>query len=147
MDMKKLKKIVMTGCIAAALTGIAIQFVPVEKTNPPVTAEITVAPDLHQILRRSCYDCHSNETKWPWYSNIAPVSWLLVRDVSKGREYMNFSVWNNLSAKGQDYLKGKIRKEISEDEMPLFIYRLAHPNARLSDSEKELIGKWATNQS
>ncbi len=145
--MKKLKKIVMTGFIAAAVTGIAIQFVPVEKTNPPVTAEISVASDLYQILRRSCYDCHSNETKWPWYGNIAPVSWFLVGDVSKGREYMNFSVWNNLSAKGQEHLKGKIWKEVSENEMPLFIYRLAHPNARLSDSEKELIRKWATNQS
>jgi hypothetical protein len=147
MDMKKLKKIVMMGCIAAAVTGIAIQFVPVEKTNPPVTAEISVASDLHQIFRRSCYDCHSNETKWPWYGNIAPVSWFLVGDVSKGREYMNFSVWNNLSAKGQEHLRGTIWKEVSEDEMPLFIYRLAHPNARLSDSEKELIKKWATNQS
>jgi hypothetical protein len=145
--MKKLKKILMAGFIVAAVTGIAIQLVPLEKTNPPVTAGISVPPEIHDILRRSCYDCHSNETRWPWYSKIAPVSWFLVRDVNKGREHMNFSVWNNLSATGQDYLKGKIWKEVSEDEMPLFVYRLGHPDARLSDSEKELIRKWAMNQS
>ncbi len=76
---------------------IGIQFVPVSKTNPPVTGEIKAPNDVMQILRTSCYDCHSNEVNWPWYSNVAPMSWLVAYDVDEAREHMNFSEWASYS--------------------------------------------------
>ncbi len=90
---------------------IGIQFVPVDKTNPPVTGEIKAPENVMQVLRTSCYDCHSNESVWPWYSNVAPVSWLVVNDVNEGREYLNFSQWQSYS--GED--KAEDIEEIWED--------------------------------
>ncbi len=70
---------------------VVIQAVRFERTNPPVTADLQVEPELKRLLRRACYDCHSNETAWPWYSHVAPASWLTQYDVSEGRETLNFS--------------------------------------------------------
>ncbi len=78
---------------------VAIQFIPVDKTNPPVTAELDAAMEIISVFKRSCYDCHSNETVWPWYSSIAPVSWLVTADVKEARKHLNFSEWGNLSRK------------------------------------------------
>jgi len=64
---------------------VFIQFIPVDKSNPPVIVDIPTPPEVKAILKRACYDCHSNETVWPWYSQIAPISWLLARDVHEGR--------------------------------------------------------------
>jgi hypothetical protein len=139
MPFKKTIIVIVAGCFVAVL----IQFIPVQKSNPPVIAEISAPEEVSRILKRSCYDCHSNETRWPWYSKIAPVSWLVVSDVSDGREHMNFSYWKNLSTDQQDVLKANIRKEIAADEMPLFIYKLGHPDAKLSENEKEIIQQWA----
>jgi len=75
------------GLMAAVF--VLIQFIPVARTNPPVEGEISASPEVMSILRRACYDCHSNETRWPWYSKIAPVSWLSVKDVNEGREHLN----------------------------------------------------------
>src|SRR5688572_19601769 len=80
---------------------VAIQFVPVDRVNPPVEAEVPALANVRAILRRACYDCHSNETVWPWYSQVAPVSWLVVRDVREGREELNFSTWNRITTQKQ----------------------------------------------
>jgi hypothetical protein len=84
--------------IASALIVIGfigIQFIPVPRTNPPVTSELQWdSPAIKELVRRACYDCHSNETVWPWYSYIAPMSWLVTHDVSEARRHMNFSQWN-----------------------------------------------------
>lgn len=76
---------------------IVIQFIPVDTSNPPVTADIPSSPEGKAVLRRACYDCHSNETRWPWYSRVAPASWLTARDVREGRAELNFSAWNEYS--------------------------------------------------
>ena len=121
---------------------IGIQFVPVSKTNPPVTGEIKAPADVMEILRTSCYDCHSNEVKWPWYSNIAPGSWLVVYDVNEAREHINFSEWDSYSAEDRADDIEEIWEEVEEGEMPLWYYLPLHPEAKLSDSQKEIIRKW-----
>jgi len=88
----------------AAVAGavfVALQFVPVDTSNPPATVDIEAPADVKEILQRSCYDCHSNETRWPWYFRIAPFSWLAAHDVEEGREHLNFSEWDQLSTEDQ----------------------------------------------
>ncbi len=121
---------------------IGIQFVPVSKTNPPVTGEIQAPAEVMEILRTSCYDCHSNESEWPWYSNVAPVSWLVISDVNEAREHLNFSEWDSYSAEDKAEDIEEIWEEIEEGEMPLWFYLPLHPEARLSDAQKEIIRKW-----
>ena len=82
---------------------IGIQFVPVQRTNPPITGEIKAPAEVMHILRKACYDCHSNETVWPWYSYIAPISWTVESDVKAGRSDLNFSEWSDYSPMKQDF--------------------------------------------
>lgn len=140
--MKKSKAIIISiPVIIAAFIGI--QFIPVEKTNPQVTGDIDAPAEVHSIFKRACYDCHSYETKWPWYSKIAPASILIASDVNEGREYLNFSIWKDLSEEGHQNLKQKIWEKVSKGEMPLPQYKLAHSEAKLTDADKEIIKKWS----
>ena len=125
------------------ILGVAIQLVPIDRTNPPVTGELAAPPELHGILRRACYDCHSNETVWPWYSRVAPVSWLVASDVYEGREHLNFSIWNEYPDERRTKLRMEISKEVREAEMPPFQYVPAHPEAKLSEGDKGVIHAWA----
>ena len=127
--------------IVLIIVLIGIQFVPLSKTNPPVTGEIKAPADVMEILRTSCYDCHSNEVKWPWYSNIAPGSWLVVYDVNEAREHINFSEWDSYSAEDRADDIEEIWEEVEEGEMPLWYYLPLHPEAKLSDAQKEIIRK------
>ena len=115
-----------------------IQFIPYGKdhTNPPVVAEPKWdTKETKKLFNRACADCHSYETKWPWYSNIAPISWSLFHHVKEGREHFNVSAWGH-----QKKNEGKdAAEEVEEGEMPLTSYLLAHPEARLSDVEKETL--------
>jgi len=122
---------------------IVIQFIPVDRTNPASISEINAPDDLKTIFRNSCYNCHSNETVWPWYSYIAPASWLLVSDVNEGREHLNFSNWNTLDRSKQTKLREEIWEEIREEKMPLWQYRILHPGSKLSQEQKNLIRNWA----
>lgn len=125
---------------------IAVQFVPVNRENSPVTAEIQAPTEIKNILRRSCYDCHSNETIWPWYSKVAPISWLVAKDVREGRRELNFSKWGSYSQKRQTKLIKESFEEIEEGEMPLWIYLLAHRNAKLSENDKQTLKQWQQSQ-
>lgn len=130
--------------VIIVIAFIGIQFIEVDKTNPQVSADIQAPPEVKKILRSSCYDCHSNETRWPFYSNIAPISWFIVDDVTDGRAKLNFSNWENLFSEKQDELKKKIWKEINEDEMPMSSYIYMHPDAKLGMPQKDILKKWAT---
>ena len=121
--------------------GVA-QLIPVARTNPPVETEIPVDSEIRQILRRSCYDCHSNETRWPWYSQVAPVSWLVADDVKHARKHLNFSTWNAYDAEKRAHKLEEVWEMVEEGEMPLWFYLPLHPEARLSDADKELIHAW-----
>src|SRR5262245_24374433 len=87
------KGIAYTTVLVVITAMVAAQFVPATLTNPPVQGSLQAPLPISVTLRRACYDCHSNETRWPWYSRVAPVSWLVVRDVNLGREEINFSEW------------------------------------------------------
>lgn len=125
------------------LVLIAIQFKPVERTNPPVTSDIGAPENVKQILRTSCYDCHSNESIYPWYAYFAPVSWLVEHDILEAREEVNFSEWDKYSNEERAEIIEEIWELIDEGEMPLWYYIPAHPEAKLTGSEKEIIRTWS----
>lgn len=121
---------------------ILIQLVPVNRENPAVTAPLDGPPALVTVLKESCYDCHSNETNWPWYAYVAPVSWLVAHDVNEGREHLNFSDWSNLDRNRQVRKADEIREHVDEGEMPLEIYLVNHDEARLTDDDLATIRAW-----
>jgi cbb3-type cytochrome oxidase cytochrome c subunit len=132
--MKKLVTLLMIAAIVLVVLVLLIQFLPYghTHTNPAVVKEPNWnSPETRQIAQKACFDCHSNETIWPWYSNIAPMSWLVQRDVDVARSRMNFSDWGRISVE-----VGEIIEIVSEGEMPPFQYLLMHPGARLSEQEK-----------
>ncbi len=120
---------------------LAAQVVRPVHTNPPVETELTVPPEVAALLRRACWDCHSNETVWAWHTFVAPLSWLTVHDVNEGRQELNFS--RREPARRPDRMGAKIAEEVSEGDMPPFLYALVHPAARLSDAERATLARWA----
>jgi hypothetical protein len=122
---------------------VAIQFVPVVRSNPPVETEVPAPPEVRTVLRRSCYDCHSNETVWPWYSRVAPVSWLLANDVREGRRELNFSTWNRYTTQQQVKKLKESWEEVEEGEMPLWFYLPMHRDAVLSGNDRQTLHGWA----
>ena len=124
-----MKKIILSLLL---LGLIGIQFVPVERTNPPVVDEIEWdSPQTRAIAKRACFDCHSNETVWPWYSYVAPLSWRVAGHVEEAREHLNFSEWNRPNEDLEE-----IQEVLEEGEMPLWDYLLLHSEARLSEAEQ-----------
>lgn len=122
--------------LVAFIVVEALSYAIVDKSNPAVKAEPAWdSPRTRELAKAACFDCHSNETIWPWYSNLAPASWLLWHDVDEGRGKLNFSEWDQ----GEGELD-EITEVIDEGEMPPWYYALMHPDAKLSESEKgELI--------
>lgn len=124
------------------LSFFAIQLVPVERTNPPVETEVEALPAAQALLKRSCYDCHSNETRWPWYSYVAPASWLVADDVRHGRKHLNFSTWNRYDEEKQLHKVKECWEETYEGRMPLWFYLPLHPEATLTDEDVALLKEW-----
>ncbi len=129
-----IRKLFKWGVGAALLLFLLIQLVPYGRAhnNPPVRQEPTWdSPQTQALAERACYDCHSNETEWPWYSNVAPVSWLLQHDVIEGRSKFNVSEWGREQDDAEE-----AAKTVAEGEMPPPTYLLSHPTARLTESER-----------
>jgi hypothetical protein len=123
--------------IGLGLALVLIQLVPYGRnhTNPPVRIEPAWdKPETRALARRACFDCHSNETRYPWYSNIAPVSWLTERDTLEGRSKLNFSEWDHPQKDAKE-----APEEVEKGEMPLWFYVPLHPEAKLTDAEKALL--------
>ncbi|HXJ16257.1 MAG TPA: heme-binding domain-containing protein, partial [Candidatus Polarisedimenticolia bacterium] len=99
------------------------------------------------IVGRACNDCHSNRTVWPWYSEIAPVSWFVVHHVNEGRRELNFSEWSVYDAKRVGKLRKEICDEVSEGEMPGFVYTLMHREAKLTNADIEEVCRWTQSRS
>lgn len=133
----------------ALVLVVLVQFVQPAKTNPAVDphseigAVTPVDPGVASILNRSCNDCHSNQTVWPWYSNVAPVSWLVVRDVNEGRRELNLSEWGIYAPERRMKLLSKMCKEVREGEMPMAAYSAMHPGAKLSAGDMDALCNWA----
>lgn len=121
---------------------LVAQLVPVRRDNPPAQGEVSTPPEIRAILERSCYDCHSRETRWPWYAYVAPVSWLLVRDVHEGRERLDFTAWDTYSEKKRRKRVGEIWEQVEKGEMPLWFYLPLHPEARLSQDDLARLRDW-----
>ena len=129
--------------VVAAVAALGIQFVPVDRANPPVRHDVGAPAEVATVLRAACYDCHSRETRWPWYSRVAPVSWFVARHVAEGRRELDFSDWPAIDFTAQDELLREIAKEVEKGGMPLASYRWGHPAARLDGAQRELLVRWA----
>ncbi len=145
--MKK-KKVLKKVLLVLLIAFVVMQFIRIDKTNPAVVAEndfITItepSDEIKTMLHNACYDCHSNETKYPWYSNVAPVSWWLKHHVDEGREHLNFSEWGTYSLKRQNHKLHECAEEVEEGEMPMSSYTIAHGEASLSADQKEKLAEW-----
>ena len=132
-----------------AVILVIIQFIPYELPevvieNPnDIIITSDVPEEVAQLLKASCYDCHSNETVYPWYSYVAPVSFFVGDHVVEGRDELNFSNWSMMTTKKKLHKLEEMVEEVEEGEMPLKMYPLTHPEASLSESDKELLTTWA----
>ena len=144
--MKKITKIL--GYFLAVIL-VLIQYYPTDKpltyaNNPNGLLQNNQVPNhISSILKSACYDCHSNETKYPWYASIAPLKWLIYSDINQGREELNFSDWNTISKEEKADILDDISTIILEEEMPLKKYVLLHSEAKLSLKDREDISNWA----
>ncbi len=132
-----------------ALAFVGMQFVGPRRTNPVadpalrLEAHATVPTEVSTTLRRACYDCHSNETRWPWYSRVAPPAWLVAHDVEEGRGHLNFSRWGDYNPFDRADMLDDACKEVRRGEMPLGPYLILHRDARLSARDVETLCTWA----
>jgi len=121
---------------------IVIQFIPVDRSNPAAAASLQAADEVVNILKKSCFDCHSNSTSWPWYSKVAPVSFFIAHHVEEGRDELNFSVWQEYPAEKKRKKIDELWEQIEKGEMPLKSYLVIHKNSRLSQADKEVLKSW-----
>lgn len=132
-----MRKYLLIGLGTIVVLALGIQLVPYgrDHANPPVVDEPRwSSPEVRDLAARACFDCHSNETVWPWYASVAPVSWLSQWDVDQGRGKLNFSEWNTNQGE-----TGELTEVLQEGEMPQWYYKLLHPSAKLSPEETDLL--------
>ena len=128
---------------------VIIQLIPsgrpdVIEDNPSDLIFNNQIPDsVKLLLKAACYDCHSNETKYPWYAYVAPVSWLVSRDTRMGRENLNFSEWEEYSKMDKAKLLDDLSEEVEDGVMPMPIYIIMHPEAKLTLAQRELLVEWS----
>jgi hypothetical protein len=137
---KKLAWSVALGAVLVVLP--AAQLVPAKRTNPPALGSLPAPHSIEARLKRACYDCHSNQTRWPWYSRLAPVSWFIVRDVALGRKEVNFSEWGSYYPATRRRKLEWIGRVLREQKMPPWSYRLMHPGARLTKADRTALEGW-----
>jgi len=142
--MSRFKKILLVLIVAF----IAIQFVQPahnksEEVLPTDLANTLAVPNnIKIILQNACYDCHSNNTKYPWYSNIQPAAWMMARHIKNGKDKLNFSDFGSNTIRKQISKLKEIANQVKDDEMPIASYKLMHKNARLSAKDKTLMEDW-----
>lgn len=134
--LSKYRRVFVIVVAIIAVVFLAIQVIPVVgRTNPPVQSQLKwISPEGEQLARAACFDCHSNETKWPWYTYVAPVSWLTVHDVQEGRQKLNFS-----DVYSAEFEVDEMVEQIERGEMPPRSFLLLHPEARLTDQQKQTL--------
>ena len=148
--MKRLFRILRWVAIVGVCCFVVSQFFGPAKTNPStdasqsVESRLQVTPPVAAILERSCSDCHSNKTRWPWYSNVAPVSWFVIDHVNEGRQNMNFSEWGRYTQRDTDGLLKQICQEVKAGAMPLSSYTPLHPGSKLSTEDVKTLCDWTS---
>jgi hypothetical protein len=143
---KLLIAIILGGAALAAIASVLIHPSGEMKKNVsdgPLFAGSEVSSPVLQIVQRSCQDCHSEKTAWPWYSYVAPMSWLIEKDVQQGRSHMNLSHWDQYDTATRVEVLTKLSAMVRSREMPLPRYLRLHPESRLSDAEVDVIYQWA----
>lgn len=141
-------KSALIALLALGIATIAAQLMTVEPINevaplmPRSSGDIVVPPQIEALLTRACYDCHSNHTRWPWYSRVAPASWLVARDVELGRKELNFSEWGSYYPQTRRRKLQWMGRVLREGSMPPWNYRLMHPRARLNEAERAMLERW-----
>jgi hypothetical protein len=139
---KWLKRILL----ALAVLLVIAQVIRPARTNPPLdpAKELRAPEPVMSMLQRSCQDCHSHRTVWPWYSQVAPASWLLVKDVNEARRHLNFSEWATYTPRRAAHKLEEVCEMVLETkEMPLWFYVPLHPEAKLSDADRKTLCDWA----
>jgi len=138
--------------VGVVIVFCLIQLKTVERINPSYEVEkdmieiLNPPLDVEDILKQACYDCHSNQTDFPWYSKIAPASWMIERNVNLGREEVNFSNWASYRSSRAMHKLEESYKQVKHDHMPVLAYTWMHPQARLSDVEKNKLLNWLENK-
>ncbi|MDT7688028.1 MAG: hypothetical protein QOJ70_3826 [Acidobacteriota bacterium] len=144
--MKKALKWLM---ILLAVLFVAAQGYRPARTNPPfeesktLRANTHMTPEAAAILERSCKDCHSSETRWPWYSNVSPISWFLQSHVDDGRRQLSFSDWGTYAERKRERKLHEMCEQVESGEMPIRSYLPLHPSAKLSDEDRRVLCDWA----
>lgn len=143
-----MSKILRWAGLAILAALVVIQFFGIDKTNPPINQEeefmalVETPPDVAKLLKDACYDCHSHETQYPWYTNVAPVSWWIANHIEEGRKHFNLSTWGAYDAEKKAHKAEEASEELEKGKMPLTSYPPAHPEARLSDAQRERLSSW-----
>jgi hypothetical protein len=137
-------KIIKLIAVLTIVALVVMQFFRVDQSNPPVTGDLSAPPEIKAILKRACYDCHSNETRWPWYTHFAPASWLMAYDVHEGCNSLNYSNWGKLDEGIRSRLLRLTQRDVNSGRMPpwFYVYPL-HLEARLSAGERSRLSDWA----
>lgn len=143
-----MKKAFKATLITLAVVFLAAQFVRPDLENPPVdpAQELRAPQNVQTILDRSCNDCHSNRTQYPWYSRISPVSWWLKDHIDEGRDELNFSVFTTYRARRKSRKFVEICDQMKERGMPLREYTWGHPSAKLSDADRHTLCEWSMRE-
>ena len=147
-----MKAVSKKAAVVLAVLLLAIQVVRPEKGNAPVAreksihAQMEVPPQVAKIFDRSCRDCHTNQPRWPWYADVAPVSWWVIDHSKHGRSHMNFSTWDKYDNEQAQELLNYICMQVSMGEMPLKSYLLVHRDARLSKEDVRTLCQWSETQ-
>ena len=121
---------------------VGIQLLPSGMVNPASKGEVSAPPEIQDTLKRSCYDCHSNQTQWPWYSHVAPFSWAVARDIELGRRQLNFSEWGDYYPATRRRKLQWMGRALQQEVMPPLSYRLIHPSSRLSPQDRAQLERW-----
>jgi hypothetical protein len=134
--------------LIVVLLLIVAQFIRPARTNAAIdpAKELQAPQPVAAILQRSCNDCHSNRTVWPWYAQVAPVSWLLARDVRVGRQEMNLSEWTAMTPRRQANKLKNICEQVEQHDMPLWFYLPLHPKAKLTDADRKILCDWSKGE-
>jgi hypothetical protein len=135
----------MLSVSALGVAFIAIQFIPVERTNRLGAGDPIAPRKVQWILRRSCYDCHSTESRWPVWAYVAPMSWRVVADVERARTLLNFSDWGAYDTLTQRIMRLNVNRVTATHKMPLWYYLTLHPDARMSPADRVALAAWASN--
>jgi hypothetical protein len=141
-------KILKLAAAVAVVFLVVAQAFRIDKSNPPVGSDVNAPPQLKEVMRRSCYGCHSNEVVWPWYAYVAPASWLVAYDVHQGRAELNFSLWGNYGLAKRQKKLAEIAQTITEGEMPpwYYVYPM-HMEAQLSAADRATFLGWISSES